>query len=145
MTSLPSVSRPALPLPAIPLFRSREWFSDLGSLHLAAKPVTTEESFEAGTQLWNFPKKVGDIAPGDVGDRRCCEWYHNGEFVLTLEVRKSNTSRQLRNFLAYSVPAWAPSANARPDLRRLRREPLRPDASFALGTSPIAIEMRKPV
>lgn len=133
--------RPALPLPAIPLFRP-EWFSDLG-FYIWQLPVTTKESFEAGTQLWNFPKKVGVITFGDVGDRRRCEWYHNGELVLTLEVRKSNTARQLRNFLAYSVLRGRLQQTLVQTYGDYDESRFGLDASFALGTSAIAIEMRK--
>jgi 15-cis-phytoene desaturase len=135
--------RPALSLPALPLFRP-EWFSDLG-FYVWQLPVTTVESRDAGRTFWNYPKRVGRIAFSEDQKqrRRRCSWTQDGAHVLTLEVRTSNTSRQLRNFLTYSVlrgrlqqtlvQTYGDSDESRFGL----------DATFSLGDHPIADEMRQ--
>jgi 15-cis-phytoene desaturase len=137
--------RPALPLPAFPLFRP-EWFSDLG-FYIWKLPVTTRESCDVGLTLWGFPKSVGEITftENKTQHRRRCSWTERGQHVLTLEVRTSNTSRRLQEFLAYSVLE---------EDRRLQQTLVQTygdydesrfgfDASFALGEHPIADEMRR--
>lgn len=134
--------RPAVPLPAVPLFRP-EWFADLG-FYIWQLPVTTAESRDAGLTLWNFPKQVGTItfAENVRRRRRSCTWIQDRQHVVTLEVRTSNTSRQLRNFLAYSILHGRLQQTLVQTSGDYDETRFGLDASFSLGDHPIAETMR---
>lgn len=138
--------RPLLPLPAVPLFRP-EWFTDLG-FYIWQLPVTTEEACDAGVELWNFPKSLGKIDFTEVDNRRRCTWSAkepDGEVkrVLTLEVRKSTTTLQLRNYLAYSVIDDRLQQTLVQTFGEYDESRFGFDASFALGEHSIAVQMRR--
>jgi uncharacterized protein with NAD-binding domain and iron-sulfur cluster len=133
--------RPMLRLPALPLFRP-EWFSDLG-FYIWQLPVTTPEARDAGRALWNFPKSLGDIAFTEAGRRRYCSWWQGGRHVLTLEVRISRTTRQLRNFLAYSVLDGRLQQTLVQTVGEYDESRFGFDATFALGDHPLAETMRQ--
>ena len=135
--------RPALPLPAVPLFRP-EWFSDLG-FYIWQLPVTTEEAKDAGCRLWNFPKTVGRISFEEKKPLRrlICRWEYEGAHVLTLEIRTSNTTRQLRNFLAYSVLGGRLQQTLVQSYGDYDESRFGFDATFALGEHMIADQMRE--
>ncbi len=132
--------RPLLSLPAVPLFRP-EWFSDLG-FYIWKLPVTTPQACDAGRALWNFPKSVGQIEFTEVDGRRRCTWRADNMHVLTLEVRTSRTTAQLRNFLAYSVLDGRLQQTLVQTFGEYDESRFGFDATFALGDHPIAREMR---
>ena len=133
--------RPMLALPAVPLFRP-EWFSDLG-FYIWQLPVTTQEACDAGRALWNFPKTVGRIQFTEIEGRRRCAWWADKMHVLTLEVRKSSTTPQLRNFLAYSVLEGRLQQTLVQTFGEYDESRFGFDASFALGDHPVALKMRQ--
>jgi 15-cis-phytoene desaturase len=139
--------RPLISLPAVPLFRP-EWFSDLG-FYIWQLPVTTQEACDAGRALWNFPKRVGTITFTEADGRRRCTWVqldekdHKDKLVLTLEVRKSRTTVQLRNFLAYSVLDGRLQQTLVQSVGEFDESRFGFDATFSLGEHEIAGEMRR--
>ena len=132
--------RPLVRLPAVPLFRP-DWFTDLG-FYIWQLPVTTEEARDAGRALWNFPKRLAKIEFTENDGRRRCTWSEAGEHVLTLEVRKSPTTVQLRNFLAYSVLNGRLQQTLVQTFGQYDESRFGFDAAFTLGDHPIAREMR---
>jgi uncharacterized protein with NAD-binding domain and iron-sulfur cluster len=137
--------RPLLPLPALHLFRP-EWFADLG-FYIWKLPVTTQEACDAGVELWNFPKSLGKIEFTEVEKRRRCTWSaedKDGKYkhVLTLEVRTSQTTLQLRNYLAYSILDGRLQQTLVQTFGEYDESRFGFDASFALGDHTIANEMR---
>lgn len=136
--------RPALPLPAVPLLRP-EWFSDLG-FYIWKLPVTTRESRDVGKALWNFPKSYSDITftpETERRRRRRCSWTEGGHHVVTLEIRTSNTSRQFREFLAYSVMNGRLQQTLVQSYGDYDESRFGLDATFSLGDHPIADQMRE--
>lgn len=133
--------RPALSLPAVPLFRP-EWFSDLG-FYIWQLPVTTEEACAAGKEIWGFPKSVGEITFTEADGRRRCTWSKDKKHVLTLEIRTSRTTLQLRNFLAYSVLDGRLQQTLVQTSGEYDESRFGLDATFALGDHEIAHCMRK--
>lgn len=133
--------RPLLRVPALPLFRP-EWFTDLG-FYIWQLPVTTPEARDAGRALWNFPKRLADIEFTEADGRRRCTWYEDGKHVLTLEVRMSPTTIQVRNFLAYSVLKGRLQQTLVQTFGQYDESRFGFDATFALGDHPIAREMRR--
>ena len=65
------------------------------------------------------------------------------ELVLTLEVRTSNTTRQLRNFLAYSVLEGRLQQTLVQTVGEYDESLVGFDATFTLGSHAIAEEMRR--
>jgi uncharacterized protein with NAD-binding domain and iron-sulfur cluster len=135
--------RHALPLPTLPLLRP-EWFSDLG-FYIWKLPVTTRESRDVGRALWDFPKSFSDLTftpETEERRRRRCVWKEDGQHVVTLEVRASNTSRQLREFLAYSVLNGRLQQTLVQSCGDYDESRFGFDATFSLGDHPIAEQMR---
>lgn len=133
--------RPLLSLPAVPLFRP-EWFSDLG-FYIWQLPVTTQEACDAGRAVWNFPKSVGQIEFTEADGWRRCTWHADKKHVLTLEVRMSRTTPQLRNFLAYSVLKDRLQQTLVQTFGEYDESRFGFDATFALGDHKIARDMRQ--
>jgi uncharacterized protein with NAD-binding domain and iron-sulfur cluster len=133
--------RPTLSLPSVPLFRP-EWFADLG-FYIRHLPVTRDDAREAGVKLWGFPKSLVEITFTEKERLRRCVWTEKGQHVLTLEVRTSNTTRQLRNFLAYSVLGGRLQQTLVQTYGDYDESRFGLDASFALGDGQVADELRR--
>lgn len=73
-------------------------------LYVVHLPVTTELAYQAGRELWNYPKFVADIHFRSDGDRRVCELGEGGRSILTLSVASRGGSHfETRPFRTFTV------------------------------------------
>lgn len=96
---VPVLPKPTENIPALPLLYPNQ-YPELG-FWIRHLPVTTQEACDVGAVLWGFPKFLADISFEDVGWMRRCRLTVNGQHVMTLDVRTSETRTQARDFYAF--------------------------------------------
>lgn len=119
----------------------REFFRGQIGVYIHQLPVTQEFTLEAGRTIWGYPKFLADIDITRERRRVVCSLAHEGEYVLTLEVREGGPIRlPQRDLPTYSNAdgvllrtEWNQEANTRARLG---------GASLELGSHPIADELR---
>jgi hypothetical protein len=77
----PLINPPGLPL----LFHQR--FERFG-FYIHHLPVTTQEAFDYGVEIWGYPKFVAEITFDEDDRERRCHWRSDGRHVLTLTVSR---------------------------------------------------------
>lgn len=87
------VVRPHDALPARGRELVAEFFRGEVGAFIHQLPVDQTLTLEAGVGIWGFPKFLADIEIRDIGRRTFCELRHDGEHVLTLDVRRSGPVR----------------------------------------------------
>jgi hypothetical protein len=106
-------------------------------------PVTTEASVALGREIWGYPKEVADIEIEDRGASRRTTVSIDGERVVSLAVRKVETSERETTMRSYTELDGRLLGN-RVDLGgEFALKPLRQRASFSLGPHERADELGK--
>ena len=137
---VPVLYEPAVNIPGLPLLFPH-WFRRFG-LYIHHLPVTTQEAYDFGVEIWGYPKFVAEISFKDVGEMRRCRLRAEGKDIMTLEVKKLATRSRLMNYYSYTVKDG--------QLLRTLIQPqgqqgitrFRGGASYTLGDHPIAEELR---
>lgn len=81
-----------------------ERFLDEVGLYVVHLPVTTTLAYQAGRELWNYPKFVADIRFRNDGERQVCELAEDGRSILTLSVASRGALRhEARPFRTFTI------------------------------------------
>jgi hypothetical protein len=131
----PTVAIPGLPL----LFPDR--FQSFG-LYVHHLPVTTQEAYDFGVELWGYPKFVAEIGFEDTPRTRRCRLRAEGKSVVTLEVAASATRARPMDLFSYTVKdgrLLRTRIQAQGQMSIVR---FRGGATCDLGDHPIAEELR---
>jgi len=92
----PSVNIPFLPLFFDPFFPRKIYKKNASYIyHL---PVTTEESYKAGSEIWGYPKVVREMIFKENKKTKSCKLIDEGKEVLTLEIEKIAMSKNKKEF-----------------------------------------------
>jgi 15-cis-phytoene desaturase len=138
---VPVRRQPAVNIPAVPLLFP-QWFRDLG-FYVRHLPVTTQEARDVGVAVWGFPKIVSDITFDEADGTRRCRWRHQGQDVLTLNVRVRETTPRDMDFIAYTVKDRFLLRTLVQTRGEYAQGRFRRGASYTLGDHPIAAELRE--
>jgi len=92
----PSVNIPFLPVLYNPLFPHSVYKK--GGSYIYHLPVTTAESYQAGSEIWGFPKVHRKINCTEDKNTKTCNLINNGEVVMSLQVEKIDTNDNKREF-----------------------------------------------
>ena len=98
---IPVLYQPSFNVPGLPLFFPQR-FERLG-LYVHHLPVTTQESYDFGVEIWGYPKFIAEIVFEDTSELRRCSLRADGKDILTLEVRKWPTRARSINYYTYTV------------------------------------------
>ena len=131
----PPVNDPGLPL----LFPER--FPRFG-LYVHHLPVTTQEAYDFGVELWGYPKFLSEITFEDKDQARRCRLQVEGQDVLSFQVDDQPTRLRDMDFYTYTV-LDGQLLHTRVQTRgQYGIARFRGGASFELGDHPIADEIR---
>ena len=131
----PKVNVAGLPL----LFPS--WFDRFG-FYIHHLPVTTQDAYDLGVQVWGFPKIVAQITFEETTQMRRCQLRAEGMDVLTLTVEKMPTKPRAINYYSYTVKDGQLLKTLIQTEGQWGIAKFRGGASYALGDHPIAQELR---
>lgn len=92
----PSINIPCLPLFFDPLFPHKVYKK--GASYIYHLPVTTEESYKAGSEIWGFPKVVREMKFAENEKTKICHLVDEGKEVLSLEIEKIPVSKNKKDF-----------------------------------------------
>jgi len=137
---VPVLYEPAVNLPALPLLFPH-WFKRFG-FYVHHLPVTTQEAYDFGVEIWGYPKIVGEISFDDVGEMRRCRLRSKGKDIATLEVRKLYTKARYMNFHSYTVKNGQLLRTLIQTQGQYGIARFSGGASYTLGEHPIAEELR---
>ena len=136
---IPVQYEPAVNIPALPLLR-QQWFSTFG-LYIHHLPVTTQEAYEFGVEVWGYPKFLAEISFEETEQVRRCFLHADGKDILTLEVEKLRTKKESLDYYSYTVKGGQllrTHIEVQGEAGMVR---LRGGATFALGDHPIADQL----
>jgi hypothetical protein len=137
---VPVLYEPTINVPALPLLFPH-WFRRLG-FYIHHLPVTTQAAYDAGVEIWGYPKFVAEITLEDLGDMHRCRLRAEGKDIVTLEVEKLATRDKPLDFYTYSVKdgqLLKTLVQAQGQIGIARN---RGGASYILGDHPISEELR---
>ena len=92
----PSVNIPFLPLVYNPLFPHSVYKK--GGSYIYYLPVTTVESYQAGLEIWGFPKVHRQIKCTEDKLVKTCKLLNNGEVEMSLQIEKIPTPYKNKEF-----------------------------------------------
>ena len=136
---IPVQYEPAVNIPALPLLR-QQWFSTFG-LYIHHLPVTTQEAYEFGVEVWGYPKFLAEISFEETEQVRRCFLHADGKDILTLEVEKLRTTERSMDYHSYTVKGGQllrTHIEVQGEAGMVR---LKGGASFTLGDHPIAAQL----
>ncbi len=136
----PVANYPGMPIIHFPFF-APEKYSRLG-VYVHRLPVTTQEGYTFGVDIWGFPKSVTEISFEETAKHRRCTLRSSGRDSVMLEVRKMSTRHRKIGYHCYTVKD-----------RKLVRTPVQTEgdygisripggARYELGSGPLADELR---
>jgi hypothetical protein len=131
----PPVNVPGLPL----LFPHR--FPRFG-LYVHHLPVTTQEAYDYGVELWGYPKFVAEITFEEDDAARHCRLQAGGQDILAMEVAKRPTKLQSLDFYSYTVHDGQLLHTRIQTQGQSSIARFQGGASLTLGDHPIADELR---
>jgi hypothetical protein len=137
---VPVLYEPAINIPGLPLLFP-QWFRRLG-FYIHHLPVTTQASYDAGVEIWGYPKFVAEISFEDLADVLRCRLRAEGKDIVTLEMEKLATRDKPLDIYTYSVKdgqLLRTLVQAKGQVCIARN---RGGASYILGDHPIAEELR---
>ncbi|WP_276299198.1 acetoacetate decarboxylase family protein [Halorussus lipolyticus] len=106
-------------------------------------PVTTEASVALGREIWGYPKEVADIEIHDRGERRRTIVSIDGERVVSLDMRKAETSERGATMRSFTRMDGRLLGSRVALGGEFALTPLRQRASFSLGDHERADELGK--
>jgi hypothetical protein len=131
----PPVNMPGLPL----LFPER--FRRFG-LYVHHLPVTTQEAYDFGVELWGYPKFLSEITFENGSRHRACTLRADGQDVLSFQVDALPTRPRDMDFYTYTVRDGQLLHTRVQTRGQYGIARFRGGASFTLGDHAIADELR---
>jgi hypothetical protein len=131
----PPINPPGLPL----LFHQR--FERFG-FYIHHLPVTTQEAYDFGVEIWGYPKFVAEITFDEDDSERHCHLLADGRHVLTLTVSKRTGKLRTMDSINYTVKDGQLLKTPLKVQMECAISRFRGGASLALGDHPIADELR---
>lgn len=102
LISIPVQYKPKWNIPFLPLFWNpfftNENIYNKGSSFIYYLPVTTEESYKAGSEIWGFPKVHRQMKLNETQTWKKCDLINGNEVEMTLEIKKHSVCKQKRSF-----------------------------------------------
>jgi len=139
----PPVNIPFLPLFFDPLFPQIVYKK--GASYIYHLPVTTEQAYNAGCEIWGFPKVVREMRFKENKKAKSCRLINRGKEVLSLDIEKISLSKKRKDFVYCSYTEKNDQllktcihANGNYGIKKLTGK-----ASIKFGTGTIAKEMKK--
>ena len=139
----PPVNIPFLPLFFDPLFPQIVYKK--GASYIYHLPVTTEEAYNAGCEIWGFPKVVREMKFEENEKAKLCRLIDRGKEVLNLYIEKIPLSKKRKDFVYCSYTEkdgqllrTCIHANGNYGIKKITGK-----ASVKFGTGKIAKEMKK--
>ena len=137
---VPVIYEPSRNVPGLPLlFPDR--FARFG-LYVHHLPVTTQEAYVFGVEIWGYPKFVAEIAFEETERTRLCRLRADGRAIATLEVAKSTTRTRPLDLYSYTVKDGQLLRTRIQAHGQVSMPRLRGGASCDLGDHPVAEELR---
>ena len=137
---VPVMYDPPVNVPGLPLLFP-DHFPRFG-LYVHHLPVTTQEAYDFGVELWGYPKFLSEITFEDGGHSRGCRLRVDGQEVLSFQVDDQPTRLRDMDFYTYTV-LDGQLLHTRVQTRgQYGMARFRGGASFELGDHPIADELR---
>lgn len=124
-------------------YKRDEGSQGLPGLYVVHLPVTTEEARWGGVELYGFPKFIAEISFEDSGEMRRCRVRAEGKDIITLEVKKLDTSLVSDDLYAYTVKDGQLLRTHAQTKGQLGTSSLPGDASYKLGNHHIAKELQR--
>jgi hypothetical protein len=137
---VPVLYEPARNVPALPLIAPHR-FSGFG-LYVHHLPVTTQEAYVFGVEIWGYPKFLAEISFEETDRVRRCRLRADGKAIATLEVAKSATRTRPQDLFSYTVKDGQLLHTRIQAQGQLATARFRGGASCDLGDHPIAEELR---
>ncbi len=137
---VPVLYEPTVNIPGLPLLFPR-WFRRFG-LYVHHLPVTTQDAYDFGVEIWGYPKIVAEIRFEAAGPARRCRLRDEGKEIMTLEVKKLATRARQMNFYSYTVKDGQLLRTLIQTQGLFGLVRFRGGASYTLGDHPIAEELR---
>jgi hypothetical protein len=137
---VPVLYEPTVNIPGLPLFFPR-WFKRFG-LYVHHLPVTTQAAYEAGVEIWGYPKIVAQISFEETNQVRRCRLRAEGKDIVALEVEKLATKARAMNYYSYTVKDGQLLRTLIQTQGQYGIARFRGGASYVLGDHPIAEELR---
>jgi hypothetical protein len=137
----PKSNYPGKPIIHFPLFFP-EKYSRFG-VYIHRLPVTTQESYTLGKDIWGFPKTVDEITFQETETYRQCTVLSDGKEALSIEVKKMSTRLRQIDFYCYTVnegKLLRTQIQTQGQYGIVSKMP--GGAKFVLGTGPLAEELR---
>ncbi|MCL7455292.1 MAG: acetoacetate decarboxylase family protein [Anaerolineae bacterium] len=138
--AIPVLYEPAVNVPALPLLFPHR-FPRFG-LYIHHLPVTTQEAYDYGVELWGYPKFVAEITFEEDDGARRCRLRADGQDVLTVVVDKRPTRLKSLDYHTYTVLDGQLLHTRLQTQGQTGTARFQGGASFALGDHPIADELR---
>jgi hypothetical protein len=110
----------------------------LPGLYVFYLPVTTEEARWGGVEFYGFPKFIAEISFEEAGEMRRCLLRAEGEDIITLEVKRLDTSLVYKDFYVYTVKEGQLLRTRVQTKGQSGTSSLPGDASYKLGNHHIA-------
>lgn len=137
---IPVMYEPPVNIPGLPLlFPDR--FKRFG-LYVHHLPVTTQEAYDFGVELWGYPKFLSEITFEDDERARRCRLQVDGQEVLSFQVADLPTRLRDMDFFTYTVLDGQLLHTRVQTQGQYGISRFRGGASFTLGDHPIADELR---
>jgi Acetoacetate decarboxylase (ADC) len=137
---VPVLYEPTVNVPALPLL-APDRFERFG-LYVHHLPVTTQEAYVFGVEIWGYPKFLAEISFEETDRARRCRLSAEGKAIATLEVRKSTTKARPMDLFSYTVKDGLLLRTRIQAEGQLSTARLRGGACCDLGDHPIAEELR---
>ena len=137
---VPVLYEPPVNVPGLPLIFP-ERFNRFG-LYVHHLPVTTQEAYDFGVELWGYPKFLSEITFEDSSQQSACSLRVDGQEVLAFQVTKRPTRKRSMDFYTYTVLDGQLLRTRVQTQGQYGTARFRGGASFTLGDHPIAGELR---
>jgi len=137
---VPVLYEPTVNVPTLPLL-APDRFERFG-LYVHHLPVTTQEAYVFGVEIWGYPKFVAEISFEETGRARRCRLSCDGKAIATLEVAKSATRARPMNLFSYTVKDGQLLRTRIQAEGQMSSARFRGGASCDLGDHPVAEELR---
>ncbi len=137
---VPVIYEPSRNVPGLPLlFPDR--FEHFG-LYVHHLPVTTQEAYVFGVEVWGYPKCLAEIVFEETDRARLCRLRADGQAIATLEVARATARTRPLDLYSYTVKDGQLLRTRIQAQGQVSMPRLRGGASCDLGDHPIAEELR---
>lgn len=138
--SVPVLYEPTVNVPGLPLLFPH-WFRRFGH-YVHHLPVTTQEAYDFGVELWGYPKFVAEINFEELRNLRRCRLRAEGKDIVTLEVKKLAIRARSMTYHTYTAKDGQLLRTLVQLQGRYGIARFRGGASYTLGDHPITEELQ---